>query len=254
MVRHLHEHLGDRLRVAVLDTAITPRFGPLLPSARYVRGDVASPAHVASLLRGAAGVVHCAGLVGDATTPLAAYERVNVTGTRVVAEACLELEVGALVYTSSGAYRGEGGVSGGPDSTGRPARLLPCACGPLLTSRGSSPCAAASVLFSRAAARPEGGGGSPTPVPETAPARPPDDCNGPYAASKAAAERLVLAAHSHVTRVRRHVTWGRGAAAGLRRAPRARAAPSVPLTDAVPSPQTIVLRPGAIYGLGDPVG
>ncbi|GLC34531.1 hypothetical protein PLESTB_001251200 [Pleodorina starrii] len=72
----------------------------------------------------------------------------------------------------------------------------------------------ASVLFSQSAARPYGGGGSREPIPESAPARPTEDLNGGYPRSKAAAERLVLAANSHVLHV-------------------------------------VVLRPGGVYGMAD---
>jgi nucleoside-diphosphate-sugar epimerase len=83
-------------------------------------------------------------------------------------------------------------------------------------SRTTFPPLAASVVFNRSTARTYGGGGSKEPILESTPALPADDINTGYARSKAAAERLVLAANSHVLHV-------------------------------------VVLRPGAVYGLGDMV-
>lgn len=74
------------------------------------------------------------------------------------------------------------------------------------------------MVFSLANVRPGvTGGGSLAPILETEPARPEAELNGAYAKSKAAAERLVLAASSHALRV-------------------------------------VVLRPGGVYGMADSVG
>ncbi|KXZ47088.1 hypothetical protein GPECTOR_38g325 [Gonium pectorale] len=72
-----------------------------------------------------------------------------------------------------------------------------------------------SVLFSASAAKNSGGGGLLEPALETAKPLSAEDLNGGYARSKAAAERLVLAANSHVL-------------------------------------HTIALRPGGVYGHNDP--
>ncbi|EFJ52486.1 hypothetical protein VOLCADRAFT_86632 [Volvox carteri f. nagariensis] len=72
----------------------------------------------------------------------------------------------------------------------------------------------ASVVFSRSLARPSGGGGVKEPISERTEALMPEDLNGAYPLSKAEAERLVLAANSHVLHV-------------------------------------VVLRPGGVYGIGE---
>ncbi|KAG2501117.1 hypothetical protein HYH03_000935 [Edaphochlamys debaryana] len=72
-----------------------------------------------------------------------------------------------------------------------------------------------SVAFPLSSARRSGHGGSRTPIPESAKPVPDEDLNGDYARSKAAAERLVVAANCHVL-------------------------------------HTVVLRPGGVYGAKDP--
>ncbi len=102
IVRHLHKRLGDRIFIVVLDNAVHDKFGPLLPAVTYIRGDVTVYSHVYNALAGCAGVVHSAAALALVNTPPALLERVNLGGTKNVVEACLERDVGALVYTSSG--------------------------------------------------------------------------------------------------------------------------------------------------------
>ncbi|GFR40072.1 hypothetical protein Agub_g615 [Astrephomene gubernaculifera] len=102
IVRQLHERLGSRVSLVVLDTAIHAKFSPLLPSATYIRGDVCTYSHVRAASAGCACVVHSAGLLHSCLSDEAAFERVNFLGSRNVVEACLEGDLVALVYTSSG--------------------------------------------------------------------------------------------------------------------------------------------------------
>lgn len=88
-----------------MDAAVHDRFGPLLPDATYIQGDVCSYSHVLKALEGCAGVVHTAAVLATVTTPPGLLERVNVRGTRHVVEGCIEMGVSALVYTSSGEFR-----------------------------------------------------------------------------------------------------------------------------------------------------
>ena len=67
---------------------------------REVLGDVADPAVVARAVAGQEAVLHLAAKV-DVTGPWAEYERANVTGTRVVVDACRRAGVGRLVHVSS---------------------------------------------------------------------------------------------------------------------------------------------------------
>ncbi len=66
-------------------------------------------------VRGKAVVIHCAGLIEAADVDVELLREVNVEGTRHVLEACLEEDVKALVYTSSGALHGvqQGAERGG---------------------------------------------------------------------------------------------------------------------------------------------
>ncbi|HEY6747964.1 MAG TPA: NAD-dependent epimerase/dehydratase family protein [Mycobacteriales bacterium] len=70
-----------------------------LPCAE-VLGDVADPATVARGVRGQDAVVHLAAKV-DVVGSWSQYARANITGTRVVAEACRRAGAGRLVHVSS---------------------------------------------------------------------------------------------------------------------------------------------------------
>ncbi|KAG2448879.1 hypothetical protein HYH02_006228 [Chlamydomonas schloesseri] len=174
IVRQLKDRLGAKASLVVLDAAVHSKFGPLVPGVTYIKGDITTYTYVHSALAGCDCVIHTAGLVGDSTTPRATFARVNEQGTKNIMEAALERDVRNMVYTSS-----------------------------------------ASVVFSLANVRPGvTGGGSAQPILETQPPAPEPQLNGAYAKSKAAAERLVLAASSHALRV-------------------------------------VALRPGAVYGMAD---
>ncbi|PNW77565.1 hypothetical protein CHLRE_10g442200v5 [Chlamydomonas reinhardtii] len=174
IVRQLKDRVGNKASLVVLDAAVHDKFGPLVPGVTYIKGDITTYTHVHSALANCDCVVHTAALVGDSTTPRSTFARVNEQGTKNIVEAALERDVRNMVYTSS-----------------------------------------ASVVFSLANVRPGvTGGGSLAPILETEPARPEAELNGAYAKSKAAAERLVLAASSHALRV-------------------------------------VVLRPGGVYGMAD---
>ncbi len=53
-------------------------------------------------VRGKTVVMHCAAIIENALTKQETMQQINVQGTLNVVEACLEHEVRALVYTSSG--------------------------------------------------------------------------------------------------------------------------------------------------------
>ena len=75
-------------------------------AATPVTTDLRDPASLAALMDGCEAVVHCAGaLVADEDT----YRRVNVDGTRAVAQAAARAGVGRLVFVSSLAAGGPAG-------------------------------------------------------------------------------------------------------------------------------------------------
>jgi len=66
-----------------------------------VVGDIRDPHTVEEACRGVDVVIQTAAAVWNVRTPRALYEQVNVEGNRVVIDACLNLGVPRLVYTSS---------------------------------------------------------------------------------------------------------------------------------------------------------
>jgi nucleoside-diphosphate-sugar epimerase len=91
---------GDRVRVLDVNDA-----EDRLPDVELVRGDIRDPATVARAVAGADAVFH-----NVAQVPLArdkaAFRTVNVDGTRLLLDTCLQAEVGKVVHTSSSAIFG----------------------------------------------------------------------------------------------------------------------------------------------------
>jgi 2-alkyl-3-oxoalkanoate reductase len=77
-----------------------------------VLGDVADPAAVARAVKGQDAVVHLAAKV-DVVGSWTQYARANITGTRLVAEACRDAGVGRLVHVSSPAVAHAGAALAG---------------------------------------------------------------------------------------------------------------------------------------------
>jgi len=77
-----------------------PRPGPDAHGVEQRTGDIRCRADVLAAADGCDAVVHCAAMAG-AWGPVAEYHAVNVLGTRHVLDACQELGVTRLVYTSS---------------------------------------------------------------------------------------------------------------------------------------------------------
>jgi nucleoside-diphosphate-sugar epimerase len=106
--RHLVAALqerGDSVRVLALpkeDTGWLRERG-----VRVYRGDVCWPDTLAAPMRGAAAVVHLAGMMG-VWRPLGDYRAVNVTGTRNVCMTALSERVGRVVHVSSWTVYGMG--------------------------------------------------------------------------------------------------------------------------------------------------
>ncbi len=103
------------------DVTVLQRRPASLPC-REVLGDVADPGVVASAVTGQDTVVHLAAKV-DVTGRWAEYERANVTGTRVVVDACRRAGVRRLVHVSSPSVAHGGaalvGVGAGPADPAR---------------------------------------------------------------------------------------------------------------------------------------
>lgn len=79
-----------------------PSAGP----AEHIEGDILDPDAVGRALEGAQAVVHAAALPGPSFGTEDAIERVNVDGTRVVAEAAADAGAGRFVYISSDSVLG----------------------------------------------------------------------------------------------------------------------------------------------------
>ena len=116
LVRHL---LAEGCRVVGLDNLERGHADALPPHVALVQGDVRDPAAVRDALlrfgRPPDACIHLAGLilVGESMVQAALYHDVNAGGTTVVAEACLEAGVPAIVLASSAAVLGsvqEGGL------------------------------------------------------------------------------------------------------------------------------------------------
>ena len=100
IVKQLLEKHAGKVHITVFDAACKP--GPhLVPGVTYIRGDIVAYVHVRNALEGMHCVVHTAGLIGGVTTFAKAIEDVNLKGTQNVVEACLELDICVLVYSSS---------------------------------------------------------------------------------------------------------------------------------------------------------
>ena len=108
-------------RVVSLDLALPPGgSGAADPRITPLVADVCDEAALKDAFRGADAVFHVAALVGPGF-PRAAYERVNVEGTRAVVAAARAAGVRALVFTSSPTTRLDGADERGSAICDRPA-------------------------------------------------------------------------------------------------------------------------------------
>ncbi len=127
---------------------------------RSVQGDISDISDVMAATRGCEAIIHTAGKAGVWGDPRE-YQRINVSGTANVIQACREHLIPILVFTSSPSIVHAGGDIGGADET------LPIA----------------------------------------------DHFTAPYPASKAEAEKRVIAANDEklkTTALRPHLIWGPG--------------------------------------------
>jgi len=83
-------------QVRVLDLQPLPE-----PICELVQGDIRSPADLGAACRDVEVVFQTAAAVWDRSTPARIYDEVNVEGNRLVVDACLELGIRRLVYTST---------------------------------------------------------------------------------------------------------------------------------------------------------
>lgn len=80
------------------------------------RGDISRPGDVLSAAQGCEAIIHTAGKAGAWGDP-ALYRAINVDGTRHVLDACAELGIERLVFTSSPSVaHGGGDIEGGDES------------------------------------------------------------------------------------------------------------------------------------------
>ena len=63
------------------------------------------PTHVQAALSGVAAVIHSAGLLQGASTDIELMKAIEIDGTRNLLEACLDKDIKAFIYTSSGMYK-----------------------------------------------------------------------------------------------------------------------------------------------------
>ena len=90
---------GDTVRALVRSVA---RAGALLPaSVEPIEGDVTDAASVRRAMRGAATVIHTAGLPEQWQRDPGVFDRVNAEGTRVMVDAALDGGVECFLYTST---------------------------------------------------------------------------------------------------------------------------------------------------------
>jgi dihydroflavonol-4-reductase len=90
---------GRPVRVMARNTAAARA---LLPSAvEVVAGDLQDPASVARAVEGASTVFHAAGMPEQWVRDASAFTRVNVDGTRTIAQAALRADVQTFIYTST---------------------------------------------------------------------------------------------------------------------------------------------------------
>lgn len=90
---------GHKVRIFTLPN--DPALQTLDTSAFEIyKGDISNAAQVAEAVKGCALVFHCAGLVSD-WGPRELFWKVNVQGTRNVAEACVTHKVKRLIYIST---------------------------------------------------------------------------------------------------------------------------------------------------------
>lgn len=85
---------GARVRILDIEKAHDDR-------AEMIVGDVRDEAAMKKACAGVDTVFHAAAAVWDSKLPLDIYESTNVTGTKIVIDACLQLGVPRLVYSSS---------------------------------------------------------------------------------------------------------------------------------------------------------
>lgn len=104
--------LQNNQRVTVLDDLSTGRPERVPSHVRFVHGSVLDPNALAHALRGATGVVHCAGKkqVGESSQDPLYYYQQNVDGMRALLQSCFEQHVTRLVFSSSAAVYGDLGV------------------------------------------------------------------------------------------------------------------------------------------------
>lgn len=109
-------HLVDALveagcRVTILDDLSTGKMDNLLPKSRNSRiivSDVASEGGTRRAVQGVDAVVHLAALTGVRRKSGSSHvNRVNVRGTRVLLDACVDAKVKTIVFASSVAVYGE---------------------------------------------------------------------------------------------------------------------------------------------------
>lgn len=99
ILKELVSKFGDKLNVYSFDAARKPGD---VEGVTYFRGDLCKPSQVALALSGAECVIHTAALLEYASSKPSDVTMVNETGTRILAETCLEKDVKYLIHTSSG--------------------------------------------------------------------------------------------------------------------------------------------------------
>lgn len=95
---------GDSVRALVRDPSRADDLAR--QGVELVRGDIFDARALESMAEGADAVIHCAGHVGDQGGDPAAFDRVNVGGTKNVLEAAAKKGVKRFVHVSSVAYYG----------------------------------------------------------------------------------------------------------------------------------------------------
>ena len=93
---------GDAVRALARETGDTTPLKAF--GVEVVTGDVTDPEAVRRAATGSDSAVHCAALLGGASQDMAAFEAVNVAGTKNVLDAAEDLDMGRVVAVSTGTF------------------------------------------------------------------------------------------------------------------------------------------------------